>query len=386
MQQAQPQTATPAGKASAFFPPQGSGNFFLPAAASTIQRATQQDCLDTERGAVNTAVDAAFNNIVRALAIMDTVPVPPSVNNALFLAFRDSSDATRALVRANLVTLRNRARGATYECTRSGDVDFSGCTSPSGNARVGYASHTGSGATRQSVGNIMLCFPAFNNATPETRSGTIIHELAHYYLGLDDTGYFALGCAETGRPSTAPNAWHEDSGTAGDNPAIRLNNADSYACFVNFLAIMPAVDMEARAADYRGDNLHITARGGTYIYTETGNEQEPLFNIEGVPGLEVNRLHSSGMVFRWELEAGGVRYRVESRHTASADLFDHSNTQVYVGRNVRRLLAGASSGTVVCYTRLFDHHDGRFSPTPIVTRLPVTIRRGQDPMNMPLFP
>lgn len=387
MQQAQPQTATPAGKASAFFPPQGSGNFFSPAAAPVIQRAPVSDCNTAENETVNEAVSEAFNNITRAIAIMDTVPLPDSVNNAMFLAFRDDSEATRAQVRSRLEVIRARIRTATYQCTSAGEEGYGPCTSPSGQARAAYVSHEGTGAARGAVGNVMLCFPAFLTEGLTKQANTIIHELAHYYLGVDDTGYFGADCVETVRPAAATDAAHEDSGTAGDPPGLRLNNADSYACFVHFLAVMPAAAMTSRAAGYRGQSLDIGTPDGTTIYTQTIDEQDPIFNIEGVPGMEGNRFHASGMRFRWVLQAGGTSYRMASRHSADSHLFDAHNTQAFVSRTVRGILAdhGHTSGEVVCFTMLPEQFSAAgTSPIVITTRKPVTIASGMDPFNAPI--
>ncbi|RPD39153.1 hypothetical protein [Chitinophaga barathri] len=387
MQQAQTPATTPAGKTPAFFPPQGKGSFFTPA-APVIQRAPTNDCTDPERETVDEAVSEAFNMITRAINIMDTVPLPDSVNNALFLAFRDNSEATRASVRQRLGVIRSHIRTSTYQCTSSGEEGYGLCTSRSGTPRKAYVLHEGEGSTRVSTGNVMLCFPAFSNEALAEQAGTIIHELAHYWLGVDDTGYFHNGCVESRRPEAATDESHEDSGTEGDAPATRLFNADSYSCFVHFLTVMPPAAMTARAAGYRGDNLSIGSPNGRTIYTETTYEEDPIFNIDGIPDMDNHRFHASGMRFRWFLLADGTQFKMMSRHDpAASHLFDRDHTQVYVSRTVRGILAdrGITSGEVVCRVMLPPQNlAGNTDPVVIERRLPVSIARGMDPFNAPI--
>lgn len=338
---------------------------------------------------VDEAVTEAFTLITRAINIMDTVPMPGTVNDALFLSFRDTSEATRNTVRQRLGTIRGHIRTATYQCTSSGEEGFDGCTSRSGNQRNAYVSHTDDGGRRVFIGNIMLCLPAFSGNPLAEQAGTIIHELAHYYLGVDDTGYFRADCAESARPAAATDESHEDSGTEGDAPATRLFNADSYSCFVHFLAVMPVRDMETRAAGYRGESLSIGSPDGVTIYDETTVEQEPIFNIEGIPGMEGHRIHTSGMRFRWMLHADGTDFRMMSRYEpASSHVFHRGHTQAFVSRTVRSILAGrgVTSGEVVCRIMLPPQNiAGNTDGVVIEKRLPVVIARGMDPFNAPLF-
>lgn len=387
MQQTQTPAAAQAGKTASFFPQQGKGNFFTPA-PPVVQRAPTNDCTDPERETVDEAVSEAFGMITRAINIMDTAPLPDSVNNALFLAFRDTSEATRILVRQRLDVIRGRIRTATYQCTSAGEEGFDRCTSRSGRPRAAYVLHEGEGSTRASVGNVMLCFPAFSGNSLAAQAGTIIHELAHYYLGVDDTGYFHNGCVESRRPETATGEAHEDSGTEGDAPGTRLFNADSYACFVHFLTVMPPADMAVRAAGYRGENLSIGSPGGTTIYTETTYEEDPIFNIEGIPDMDSHRFHASGMRFRWVLRAGGTDFKMMSRHDpAASHLFDRDHTQVYVSRTVRGILAdrGVTAGEIICRVMLPPQNiAGNTDAVVIEKRLPVSIARGMDPFNAPI--
>ncbi len=338
---------------------------------------------------VDEAVTEAFTSITRAINIMDTVPMPGTVNDALFLAFRDTSEATRNTVRQRLGTIRDHMRTATYQCASSGEEGFDGCTSRSGRPRNAYVSHTDDGSRRVFIGNIMLCLPAFSDNPLAEQAGTIIHELAHYYLGVDDTGYFRADCGETERPAAARDESHEDSGTEGDAPATRLFNADSYSCFVHFLAVMPASDMTARAAGFRGESLSIGSPDGATIHDETTVEQEPIFNIDGIPGMEGHRFHASGMRFRWVLHADGIDFKMMSRHApASSHLFHREHTQAFVSRTVRSILASrrVTSGEVVCRIMLPPQNiAGNTDAVVIEKRLPVTIARGMDPFNAPIF-
>jgi hypothetical protein len=152
---------------------------------------------------------------------------------------------------------------------------------------------------------------------------------------------------------------------------------------------MPAADMETRAAGYRGESLSIGSPDGTTIYDETMVEQEPIFNIECIPGMEGHRFHASGMRFNWLLHVGGIGFRMMSRHApALSHVFHREHTQAFVDRTVRGILArrGAASGEVVCRIVLPPQNiAGNTDEVTIEKRLPVTIARGMDPFNAPIF-
>jgi hypothetical protein len=217
------------------------------------------------------------------------------------------------------------------------------------------------------------------------QSKGIIHEAAHKYLSLDDTGYFASGqssCIETQHPNGVFDAATEASGTEGDSPSLRLRNADAYGCFVHFLTHETRQMMNARVEDFRGDNLRIVVHTegieGHVIYTDTDMPFDPSFIIGGVPV-------TSGFKFRWYLQVDSRLFSLSSRDTGHlAFEFDERNREVNADRNLRNILQnnGITSGDIVCEIQLFSPYGTTF-PSPVITkRLPVIIRNGRDPVNI----
>ena len=194
-------------------------------------------------------------------------------------------------------------------------------------------------------GEVYLCMPTFSDLPIEEQASVLTHECAHKYLGVRDTGYFALGCKETARKSCVE---PKDSGTAGDDPATRLNNADAYACLVRFLAEFSSDDVATKAADFRGDNLKLEV-GESFLHTKTGSPSRSTYKITGVPD-------NSGFMFRWRLVAGEKRFPLTSTRTHMTVLgFEEDVLEVFVDNDVRRLLSEQKIGNAKlrCDIRLY---------------------------------
>jgi len=231
---------------------------------STVQRWTIDDCNTAQSEYITDAISRGFTDLTTALRLVSVRPVTESVRDALWLAFRDSSDSTVELVTNNIRHLQNRLTSSNYKCQPS--------SHPSCGDHCGYVEYGGTTTTF-----VYLCMPTFSNFSYLGQARCVVHEAAHQYLGLDDTGYFsAAACEETPRRTRPNNAEDKDSGTAGDNPIHRLNNADAYPCFVHYLVHMTPEARSGAAASYRGANLQIEPRETT-IYTQTNTPSDPLF-------------------------------------------------------------------------------------------------------------
>ncbi len=286
--------------------------------------------------------------------------MPAAVTNALWLAFRDDSTSTQNLVARGVDHLRRHVIEADIACQ---DTTDRSCQPPA----YGFARGT----------RIYMCIPAFTDLNYYEQSGAMIHEAAHQYLGLSDTGYFVMSnCAETAHLPRTRFAQDEDSGTEGDNPAYRLDNADAYRCFVHFLRYTRRANLRTNAAAYRGEDLRIEPDAAT-IYTQTSAPSDPTFTLRGVP-------NNSGFRFRWRLMAGGREFGLETRNGDDTHAFSENVTAVNVSREVRRLLESLriTEGTIVCEIELFRPFGERFPPPMIEKRVPVTVVRGFDPFDI----
>ncbi|HEX8065523.1 MAG TPA: DUF4157 domain-containing protein [Thermoleophilaceae bacterium] len=340
-----------------------------------VQREAIESCTTPESESITEAVTRAYADCSFAIELLARRPLPDAARQALWLALRTDSDSIADFAVRNLRSIRQRMINERFVCSHPRDAGYSDhCTGTT----YAYVSETGAGRTRHNVGPVTICVPNFSRLAEHAKAGAIIHESAHLALNISDTGYFSKpDCLETSpEPRSTAQA---DSGTIGDNPVDRLNNADSYACLVYFLRYLPAAQRRDRAATYHGDNLAVRFRtagilGGTRIYTQTNVPSEPTFYIDGAPP-------DAGFHFRWRLEAGGMSYRLESARSARDTWVLHEdNREVFVPSPVRRILGQnrARRGTIVCEVELFRPHQRH--PAPILRReLPVTIEEGQDP-------
>jgi hypothetical protein len=339
-------------------------------AGKSIQRESIEDCTRPEADYVTEAVTRAWNDIRELLPLIDRRPLRESVSNALWLAFRDETESTATAVANRLRTIKDSIIHGQFICRRRPHPDYlRSCNEES----YGFVSWVEEGGRSTPLNPIFLCMPQFSDLNYYEQSRAVIHEAAHRYLNRQDTGYFTSpDCLETGpqRRGVQPNDPH--SGTRGDSPALRLNNADAYACFVHFLRYTPRSEMGARAESYRGTNLTIEARGGTYVYTQTGSAAEPSFRITPAPD-------DAGFRFRWRLEANGRVYRLAHRSSTDPSDFNTQTTEVYVPQETRAALARdhVRAATIICEVQLYAG-----GPEAIVTRrIEVTVLDEPDPFD-----
>jgi hypothetical protein len=357
-----------------------------------IQRESIDDCIGTENIHVTDAVTRAFSDINTALRLMDqrttddegNPQLTTTVKNALWLAFRSDTDADAAAVRKRLSELKGQIVNAAFVCLRSSDPGYQGECSPT---KVAFVQRgAGGGRHSKRTGPIFLCSPSFfDQPRYEMLSGTVIHEAMHRFQSIPDAGYFqSPGCLETARPTNSPSPEDPDSGTAGDSPSIRLDNADAYACFVHFLTHLKRQEMKESAQSYRGEGLEIKyaslAGEGFVIYTRTSSPASSSYRIEGAPA-------NSGFRFRWKFKAGGKVFNLGSAVVADAGVFGETNSIVYFPKDLRSKLAAEkiTGGTIICETEMFNPGEGQSAPT-VTREYTVTVKDEPDPSNPPPEP
>jgi len=328
----------------------------------TLQRWTINKCNQAQSVYVEDAFAKSFDSLSKAARRLEQKPTTDRVKQALWLAFRSDSDATAQLVSSRISTLRDKITSASVTCTDSSKD--SECKTDSG-----FHSRR-----PEDYGMIYLCMPAFSNASAVAQSNTLTHEAAHKYLGVTDTGYFADDCVETARNASAKE--EKDSGTAGDSPSKRLNNADAYSCFVHFLLRRDKETLAKQAAEYRGDKLELEAPE-KWIATQTTQPKRTIFRLTGLPT-------NSGFRARWKLIGNGEEFRVLSARNDQfpTQVFDEDALAVYVPTDVRSKLEQKDIHDVTLQVdvQLYRPEAGQPDPPVITKTVPLHVSHGQDNM------
>jgi hypothetical protein len=330
--------------------------------SQALQRWSLSNCNLPQSVYVEDAFAKSFDDLSKAVSILKP-PTTAFVKNALWLAFRDDSEATADRLRKSIGILQKNITSTHITCLDSKHPD---CAEDVGFHRAG---------------EISLCMPTFSDLGPVEQAHTLTHEAAHKYLDVRDTGYFSKSCEET--PSR-PGPENKDSGTAGDNPAQRFNNADAYTCFVHFLVRQTVAGVAGSAAAYRGEALELEAKERTvYTVTETPSRDEGAFRIKGAPA-------NSGFKYRWTLtDAGGEEFPLAALNKAQSDpgVFNDDVLAVYVPKATRLRLGEkkVAKATIRCEVRLFKPEKGSEGPAPIVKSVEVNIAHGQDPFDLSIL-
>jgi len=332
---------------------------------NVLQRWTINSCGQAQTVYIEDAFAKSFDSLSKAARRLAQKPTTDRVKQALWLAFRSDSEQTAETLRPKINTLKEKITSTSVTCADS-KKDTS-CETD-----TGYHSRG-----EEDYGEIYLCMPAFSDQGPVEQANTLTHEAAHKYLNVRDTGCFAENCEETA--STRPKGDEEgkDSGTAGDNPGRRFNNADSYSCFVHFLAHVGKESLAAKAADYRGDNLKLEAPEES-IYTKTKTPKRSTFKITGVPS-------NSGFRVKWTLSAGEDQYRVVAMRDEriKTHVFDEDPLEVFVPEDVRARLEEKKVGEVFlrCDIQLYRPMEGQPEPPLITKTVKLAVFAGQDPFD-----
>ena len=331
----------------------------------TLQRWAINKCNQAQSVYVEDAFAKSYDTLSKAARRLEQKPTTDSVKAALWLAFRSDSDQTAQIVSSRISTLRDKIPSASVTCTDSSKDDE--CKTD-----TGFHSRRA-----EDYGMIYLCMPAFSNATAVEQSNTLTHEAAHKYLGVRDTGYFAKDCVETARVKSKEGnpETEKDSGTAGDNPSTRLNNADAYACFVHFLLRRDKETLAKQAADYRGDNLDLDAPEG-WIATQTTAPKRTIFRVKGLPTT------NSGFRARWKLIGNGEEFHVMSARNDQfpTQVFDEDALEVYVPTDVRTQLEKKNIHEAILQVdvQLYRPEKGQPDPPVITKSVKLTVSHGKD--------
>jgi hypothetical protein len=333
--------------------------------APHIQRWAIKGCAKSEEPYIDDAVTRADDDLSKVLPGVSVRPVTEVVKDALWLAFRDDSDATADLALNNVRRLKAQITGTRFACAdrNSDDECKRGSLADAPKGKPG--------------GTVNICRPQFfaKDMTMYAQSETVIHEAAHMYLSMEDHGYFAAPeklCSETAKPKDVKDPGARDSGTAGDNPAYRLENADSYGCFVHYLRYVSSKERHDTATGYRGANLKIDSEDlGSTIYTKADVGPHNKFSAGGVPD-------NSGFRFRWKLHSEKRDYNPSSSSGANAGAFDETNTSVFFPNSlVKRILDdGVRSAKLICEVELYGAYGDRFAPPVITKETNITIQEG----------
>lgn len=344
---------------------------------AVVRRWTSEDCSPPQLEEIGDAARAASVDLAVALRLLGTRPVPDQARNALWLSFRDDSEQAADAVRSRIAHLGNTTGMSNFVCRSQRQA-------PCRN----HPEAAGVSDGRPGGRNVHLCYPRFGNLLPINQSGAVIHEVAHNFLNAADRGYFASDCSET-----APDPGHQQSpqdlhsGTAGDNPLFRFDNADAYTCFVQLIVHSGAEALRTRAAGYRGENVRIEAEDTTTIFVQRGSRRrhDPSFRLRGLP---VN----SGFRFRWHLAASGQQFRLNSQSPADPWVFNDATTSVFIPEALETLLRsqGVSRAAIECEIALFGTptrpqgasrpYPDRFEASVIRRTLEITFAQTEDPL------
>ena len=333
-----------------------------------LQRWTLHNCNQAQSVYVEDAFAKSFDNLSKAARRLAQKPTTERVKHALWLAFRSDSEQTAEKLRGQINRLKQNITSASITCSESSK-------DPECKGDSGYHSRG-----EDDYGMIYLCMPAFSGQTATEQANTLTHEAVHKYLDVRDTGYFGKACEETQsrRPKDDPEG--KDSGTAGDNPFYRFNNADSYACFVHFLTQLKTEDLKNQAADYSGKNLTLTA-DEDWIYTKTATPKRSTFKITGLPT-------NSGFKVKWSVVAGEDKFRVVAMRDEriKTHVYEEDPLEVFIPNDVRAKLEEKkiSEVNLQCDVQLYRPVQGQPEP-PVVTKImKVRVSSGQDPMDLSL--
>ena len=197
-------------------------------APAALRRYSTPDCDQAQGTGIGNAIRSAEANLRTVIAALGIRPLTPDMQNALWLYFRDSSEATAAKVTEKLTSILGEIGSRSYECEDD-------CAE----GNLGYVAL---GTVVTGLGSIHLCMNNLEN-DPDELADTIVHEVAHYELyATDSAGYFGDDCGES-------------ETTVGTDTSTRFGLADSYRCFVRNWASGTAADRVSTRGDLTGANI-----------------------------------------------------------------------------------------------------------------------------------
>ena len=324
-----------------------------------LQRWSLTNCNQTQSAPVEKAFAQSSADLSKAVSIL-APPTTTFVKNALYLAFRDDSEATANKLRKDIGKLKENITTTNVTCQPS--------THPDCGTDFGY----------HQAGKIYLCMPTFLGPDhgPIQQANTLTHEAVHKYLDVRDTGYFTKNCDETPSRGTVED---KNSGTAGDNPVHRFNNADAYSCFVHFLVRRSVASVEESAWAYRGHFELEAKEKRIYTITGTPSRDDGAIRMKGAPP-------NSGFKYRWRLFSAGEELPLAAMNNSRANpgVFNDDVTVVYVPKEARQRLAEmkATKANMVIQVQVFKPDEkGTYVPPFKVFLLDLEVEQGQDPFD-----
>lgn len=292
-------------------------------APAALRRIATPEC-DADQGKrIGKAVDSAQANLRTVIAALGARPLTPDMQNALWLYFRDSSEATAVKVTKELTSILNVVGGLSYECENDCAEEM-----------LGYVRL---GTMVTGLGSIHLCMNSLGD-NADKLTDTIVHEVAHYELyATDSAGYFGDECGES-------------ETTVGAGSATRLDLADSYRCFVRNWVSGNAADRADAKGDLTGANLRIDQAPVGPIDLNAKDPRKPMFFMKLSRG---PLAFVPGVSYRWVLRDPQDRsYKMTDRKGEL--LFQYrpalESVSAIINAATRALLKerGVTSGRVLC--------------------------------------
>lgn len=218
--------------------------------------AKTEDCDSSQSDLISAALSKARSNITAVLPALTASPLTADLQNALWLYFRDSSADTAQKVAENLRKIESKLSGISYECENDCQDDDKGTL-------MGY---TRLGTVVTGLGSIHLCM---NNLKPnaDAVARTMTHEAAHLALTATDSGgYYDSDCSESEQTVT--------SGTP-----TKLDNADSYCCFVENWLTKSGAQRTQTKKDLTGDSIAGIKQSPPGPIDLNGTAKKPIFTM-----------------------------------------------------------------------------------------------------------
>jgi len=206
------------------------------------------NCSDEEAGRIAGALTGAIADLNSALGMLDQPS--PLRDDVLWLAFRSTGEGDIPAIRKVLTAVAGGLPTASIECSDPGILI---CASP-----TEYA------ATNSLTGTIFIC----RSRILQLDGRTLVHEGCHAFGGLNAGGelYHDDDCGE--------------GDVAGQTRAFRLQNADSFACFVELLTHSAETNLAARVQHSKGGDLALGQKPPGDIKL-SGPETAPSFSLVG---------------------------------------------------------------------------------------------------------
>jgi hypothetical protein len=299
-----------------------------------IRRTTFQDCTTAQEATIGTATGIAAGFLGAAIAALAADPLAPQTRDALWLAYRDDSRATARTVSGRLSAIVGGLPGATIECEQPSDTGYDFfCGGADAYVRIV--------AALLGTGHIHLCMGSWDSASATDRAHTLIHEGSHRFNATSDEGYFnSPDCTES-------------ADTAPLGPVSRLDNADSYACFVMMVVTGNAAALATERADFSGTTtLEIRQTPAGAIDLNATSPRHPLFTVHRAT--EPALFSRPGFLYRWVIrDSDDRRYLMVGLGGEQVFQFgEHSVARIGLATRALLKQRGIRSAEILCRVQI----------------------------------